>query len=183
MVNAAMRALRAAQVQVNASPNAGNEEPEIELDLGDGNDNNNDANPPPSPSPRLQPGSSSFDGGSGKRREVWDSNKELENEVNGLKASVELVGKELKSYKTQIENLKTTKEKAEKSNTGLKTELKKLREDLAVRTGEVEATKKEADDLRAEMEQMRKAGSSSAGMGKQAVATLIKKNLARHQAK
>ncbi|KAJ1402030.1 hypothetical protein SESBI_28401 [Sesbania bispinosa] len=116
-------------------------------------------------------------------QEVRDSNEGLEKEVNRLKASVELVGKELKSYKTQNETLKTAKEKAEKSNSGLKVELKKLREDLVVRTAKVEAAKKEADDLRVEMEQVQKARNSSVGMGKQAVAALIKKNLARHQAK
>ncbi|KAJ1436572.1 hypothetical protein SESBI_04186 [Sesbania bispinosa] len=142
MANAAMRALRAAQAQVNIRVLAGNKELEIILDLED--DDNIDANPPPSHQP-----------------EVRDANEALENKVNGLKAFVELVGKEMKSCKTQNENLKTAKDKAEKSNTGLKVELKKLREDLV----------------------SQKAGSSPAGMGKQAVATLIKKNLVRHQAK
>ncbi|KAJ1434405.1 hypothetical protein SESBI_05549 [Sesbania bispinosa] len=115
--------------------------------------------------------------------EIWDANETLEGEVSGLKASIELVGKELKSYKAQNETLKTVKDKAEKSNTGLRTELKKVREDLAVRTAEVEVVKKEANDLRAKIAKMQKTGSSSSGIGKHEVTTLIKKNLARHQAK
>ncbi|KAJ1386439.1 kinesin [Sesbania bispinosa] len=82
--------------------------------------------------------------------EIRDNNEHLEGEVSELKASIELVGKDLKSYKAQNETLKTAKDKTENSNTGLRTELKKAREDLAVRTAEVEAAKKEADNLRAE---------------------------------
>ncbi|KAJ1389262.1 leucine-rich repeat-containing protein [Sesbania bispinosa] len=100
-----------------------------------------------------------------------------------LKASIELVGKELKSYKTSNEQLRLAKEKAEKSLGVLRTELKKAREDLALRTAEVEASKKEALDLRAEKEQLEKAGGSATGMNKQAVTALVKKNLARYQAK
>ncbi|KAJ1379346.1 hypothetical protein SESBI_46978 [Sesbania bispinosa] len=91
--------------------------------------------------------------------EMWDANEALEGEVSGLKASVELVEKQLKSYKAQNKSMKTAKDKAKKSNIELRTELKKAREDLPVRTTEVEAAKKEE------------------------VATPIKKNLARHQAK
>ncbi|KAJ1441012.1 putative coiled-coil domain-containing protein [Sesbania bispinosa] len=120
----------------------------------------------------------------GKRtREVRSSNDDLEREVNGLKASVEPVGKELKSYKTRNESLKTMKEKAKKNNFVLKAEVKRLREDLALRTAEVEAVRKEAEDLRAEKEQTMKVGGSSVEMDKQDVAALIKKNLARHQTK
>ncbi|KAJ1400266.1 hypothetical protein SESBI_29650 [Sesbania bispinosa] len=115
--------------------------------------------------------------------EIRDTNENLEGEVTGFKASIELVGKELKSYKAQNESLKTVKVKAEKSNIGLRTELKKSREDLAVRTAEVEAEKKEADDLRAEIERVQKVRNPSSGMGKQEVTALIKKNLACHQAK
>ncbi|KAJ1384910.1 RND transporter [Sesbania bispinosa] len=56
---------------------------------------------------------------------------------------------------TQYETMKTAKDKADKSNTSLKAELK-----------------------RAE-----KAGGSSAGMDRQAVANLVNKNLSRHQAR
>lgn len=115
--------------------------------------------------------------------EIRDNNEHLEGEVSGLKASIELVGKELKSYKAQNESLKTAKDKSEKSNTGLKAELKKAWEDLAVRTAEVEAAKKEADNLRAEVERVQKAENTSSEMGKQEVTALIKKNLARYQAK
>ncbi|KAJ1394272.1 putative cingulin-like protein 1 isoform X1 [Sesbania bispinosa] len=116
-------------------------------------------------------------------QDVRSNNEALEGEVSGLKASVELVGKELKSYKTSNEQLKMAKEKAEKSLTVAKNELKKAPEDLALRTAEVEAAKKEALELRAEKESLEKAGASGAGMSKQVVAALVKKNLVRHQAK
>ncbi|KAJ1417100.1 hypothetical protein SESBI_16786 [Sesbania bispinosa] len=116
-------------------------------------------------------------------QDVRSNNEALEGEVNGLKASVELVGKELKSYKTSNEQLKTAKESAEKSLTTARNELKKAQEDLALRTAEVEAAKKEVLDLRAEKESLEKAGASGSGMSKQAVAALVKKNLVRHQAK
>ncbi|KAJ1408601.1 hypothetical protein SESBI_23380 [Sesbania bispinosa] len=77
-------------------------------------------------------------------QDVRSNNEALEGEVNGLKALVELVGKKLKSYKTSNEQLKTAKESAEKSLTTARNELKKAREDLALRTAEVEAAKKEA---------------------------------------
>ncbi|KAJ1422186.1 hypothetical protein SESBI_13186 [Sesbania bispinosa] len=86
------------------------------------------------------------------------------------------------SYKTSNEQLKTAKESAEKSLTTARNELKKAREDLALRTAEVEVAKKEVLDLRAEKESLEKAGASGSGMSKQAVATLVKKNLLRHQA-
>ncbi|KAJ1394093.1 putative myosin-2 heavy chain [Sesbania bispinosa] len=108
--------------------------------------------------------------------EIRDANETLEGEVSGLRASVELVGKDLKSYKAQNESLKTAKDKAEKSNTGLRTELKKVREDVAVRTTEVEAAKKEAGDHSAEIERMSKAGNSSSGMGKKEGANLVKES-------
>ncbi|KAJ1377677.1 Protein FLX-like [Sesbania bispinosa] len=117
-------------------------------------------------------------------QDVRSNNEALEGEVNGLKASVELVGKELKSYKTSNEQLKTAKESAEKSLTTVRNELKRAREDLALRTAEVEAAKKEILDLRAEKESLEKGGSGpGSGMSKQAVAALVKKNLVRHQAK
>ncbi|KAJ1390849.1 putative flagellar attachment zone protein 1-like [Sesbania bispinosa] len=116
-------------------------------------------------------------------QDVRSNNEALEGEVSGLKASVELVGKELKSYKTSNEQLKTAKETAEKSLTTARNELKKAREDLALRTTKVEAAKKEVLDLRAEKESLEKAGASGSGMSKQAVAALVKKNLVRHQAK
>ncbi|KAJ1393883.1 hypothetical protein SESBI_34646 [Sesbania bispinosa] len=116
-------------------------------------------------------------------QDVRSNNEALEGEVSGLKASVELVEKELKSYKTSNEQLKTAKESAEKSLTTARNELKKAREDLALRTAEVEAAKKEVLDLRAEKESLEKAGASGSGMSKQAVAALVKKNLVRHQAK
>ncbi|KAJ1430911.1 hypothetical protein SESBI_07504 [Sesbania bispinosa] len=78
---------------------------------------------------------------------------------------------------------KGAKEKAEKSRSVLKTEVKKLRKDLAMRTAEAEAAKKEAEELRARKEQMQKTKNSSVGMDRQVVAALIKNNLARHQAK
>ncbi|KAJ1422966.1 hypothetical protein SESBI_12735 [Sesbania bispinosa] len=115
--------------------------------------------------------------------DVRSNNEALEGEVSGLKASVELVGKELKSYKTSNEQLKTAKESAEKSLTTAMNELKKAREDLALRTAEVEAAKKEVLDLWAEKESLEKAGASGSGMSKQAVAALVKKNLVRHQAR
>ncbi|KAJ1410528.1 putative cingulin-like protein 1 isoform X1 [Sesbania bispinosa] len=96
-------------------------------------------------------------------QDVRRNNEALEGEVSGLKASVELVGKELKSYKTSNEQLKTAKEKAEKSLIVAKSELKKAREDLALRTAEVEAAKKEVLELRAEKESLEKAGASGAG--------------------
>ncbi|KAJ1427203.1 putative golgin subfamily B member 1-like [Sesbania bispinosa] len=65
-------------------------------------------------------------------QDVRSNNEALEGEVNGLKASVELVGKELKSYKTSNEQLKTAKESAEKSLTTARNELKRAREDLAL---------------------------------------------------
>ncbi|KAJ1389891.1 DUF5068 domain-containing protein [Sesbania bispinosa] len=102
-------------------------------------------------------------------QEVQGSNDELE--------------KEMKAYKTQYEAAKATKDKVEKSNTSLKAELKKVREDLALGTVEMEAMKKETHDLRVEKERAEKAGGLSVGMDKQVVAALIKKNLARHQAK
>ncbi|KAJ1389258.1 hypothetical protein SESBI_38424 [Sesbania bispinosa] len=116
-------------------------------------------------------------------QDVQSSNEALEEEVIGLKASIELVGKELTSYQTSNEQLRLAKEKAEKSLEVLRTELKKAREDLALRTAEVEASKKEALDLRAEKEQLEKAGGSATGMNKQVVTALVKKNLARYQAK
>ncbi|KAJ1434259.1 Restin-like protein-like Protein [Sesbania bispinosa] len=73
--------------------------------------------------------------------------------------------------------------KAEKSNGLLRAELKKAREDLALRTDEVEAAKKEVEDLRVEKEWVEKAGGPSAGMDKQVVAALVRKNLAHYQAK
>ncbi|KAJ1429514.1 FK506-binding protein 15-like [Sesbania bispinosa] len=79
--------------------------------------------------------------------------------------------------------LNTAKESAEKSLTTARNELKRAREDLALRTAEVEAAKKEILDLRAEKESLEKAGASGSGMSKQAVAALVKKNLVRHQAK
>ncbi|KAJ1386620.1 golgi matrix protein [Sesbania bispinosa] len=115
--------------------------------------------------------------------DVRNTNEALEEEVNGLKASVELVGKELKSYKTSNKQLRTMKEKAEKSLAVAKAVLKKAREDMALRTAEVEAAKKEVLDLRAEKEQLEKAGGSATGMNKQVVTALVRKNLSRHRAK
>ncbi|KAJ1415612.1 hypothetical protein SESBI_18043 [Sesbania bispinosa] len=77
----------------------------------------------------------------------------------------------------------TAKEKAEKSLAVAKAGLKKAREDMALRTAKVEAAKKEVLDLRAEKEKLEKAGGSATGMNKQAVTALVKKNLARYQAK
>ncbi|KAJ1421154.1 cingulin-like protein 1 [Sesbania bispinosa] len=116
-------------------------------------------------------------------QDVQSTNESLEEEVSCLKASVKLVGKELKSYKTSNEQLRTAKEKVEKGLGVAKAELKKTREDLALRTTEVEAAKKEVLELRTEKEQLEKAGGSASGMNKQAVAALVKKNLARYQAK
>ncbi|KAJ1375727.1 hypothetical protein SESBI_50691 [Sesbania bispinosa] len=116
-------------------------------------------------------------------QDVRSTNETLEEDVNGLKASVELVGKELKSYKTSNEQLRTAKEKAEKGLGVAKNELKKAREDLALRTAEVEAAKKEVLELQAEKEQLERSGGSATGVSKQAVAALVKKNLARYQSK
>ncbi|KAJ1435783.1 chorismate synthase [Sesbania bispinosa] len=62
-------------------------------------------------------------------------------------------------------------------------ELRKARDNLALRTAEPESAKKEVEDLRAEKEQAGKSGSESVGMEKEAVTTFIRKNLAQHQAK
>ncbi|KAJ1375998.1 GRIP domain-containing protein [Sesbania bispinosa] len=130
-----MRALRTTQANVNGE----NDELKIILDLGDNNADNS-VNPPPSPEPQV-------------RAEDGGSNEDLEKEVTGLKASVELVRKEMKVYKEQYESEKAGKDWAEKSNNLLKAELKKVRENLALRTTEIEAAKKLAEDLRAEKEQ------------------------------
>ncbi|KAJ1388913.1 DUF3084 domain-containing protein [Sesbania bispinosa] len=116
-------------------------------------------------------------------QEVQSSNEELEKEVTNLEASIELVGNEMKKYKAQYETLNTTKDKADKSNPSLKAELKRVREDMALRTAEVEAAMKSTEDLRVVKEQVEKAGRSSAGTDRQVVANLVKNNLARHQAK
>ncbi|KAJ1383369.1 hypothetical protein SESBI_43433 [Sesbania bispinosa] len=176
MANAAMRALRAAQSKVNV----GNEEPEINMDLGDNDVDlprmrrrKNKVKRPrrrsrsERPQMRKMGESILYDDDfnldqsslmdvlaneevANVHSQVQSSNDELEKEVTRLKASVKLVGKEMKTYKTQYEAAKTSKDNVEKSNTLLKAELKKVREDMTLRTAEMEAVKKSTEDLRAE---------------------------------
>ncbi|KAJ1407566.1 putative cytoskeleton-associated protein 4 [Sesbania bispinosa] len=206
MANAAMRALRVAQAQVNAGGAAGDGEPKIVLDLGDVEKEEEKEDEGPK---REEPGR---DDDEEDHREpvLYDDDFDLDQPaLMGVLANEEVAGvharinfnRHLRVIEQQclqqaafmkylwgtvvphFSEIWTAKDKAEKSNTGLRTELKKAREDLAVRTAEAEAAKKEANDLCDEVERVQKAGNSSSGMGKQEVTTLIKKNLARHQSK
>ncbi|KAJ1422835.1 hypothetical protein SESBI_12776 [Sesbania bispinosa] len=128
MASAAMRALRAAQVQGGGA----NWEPEVDMNLSDEEPAPNGRGPGAHASwhkhKSKSPKKKKRRGGSARvvtdedesvretrakeRRRMGSRMYEVtmrpsRGEVNGLKASVELVGKELKSYKTSNEQLKT----------------------------------------------------------------------------